>query len=162
MRLLPCALLVALAAGAGAAPAGTVTVNIPPGTHFSDAGSRPVEEEANLRQLTEHLQDLGRRVLPPEQTLRIDLLDVDLAGEVRPSRHRGQDLRVDRGGADWPKMRLRFSLQSNGKAIRSGEESIADMDYLNRARDGLASDPLRYEKRMLTRWFESRFAAPAR
>lgn len=153
------ALSLALAA-AGLAQAGTVEVSVPPGTIFTDAGNRPSQEQDNLRVLSEHLQGLGQRLLPAGQTLTVELLDVDLAGDVRP--RRGQDLRIARGGADWPKLTLRYSLLTDGKVVQSGEESISDMDYLNHLPRGRDSEPLSHEKRLLTQWFASHFAASAR
>ena len=59
---------------------------------------------------------LGRR-LPDGQTLTIAVLDLDLAGSLRPTPT--GELRVLRGGADWPSMSLRYTLQADGRTLAS-------------------------------------------
>ena len=147
--------LCSAAAVAGFAHAGTVNVSFVDATRFSDTGSKPWEKEAALRTLSQHLQALGVRYLPPDQVLKIDVLDVDLAGHVRPTR-RG-DLRILKGMADWPKISLRYSLEAHGQVVRSGEESIANLNYLRDLTRYRSSDSLPYEKRMLEDWFVEHF-----
>ena len=164
MRLFkPALMLVCLAAtaatvAAAATPATTTAVEVsfvnPPG--FSDAGSTVWEREANLRALTEHLQSLGARYLSADQTLKVEVLDVDLAGSMRPSARAGRDLRVVRGGADWPRINLRYTLQGGGQPGLSGEESLADLDYSHGFTAQRASRPLHYEEHMLDVWFKTR------
>ena len=134
----------------------------PPG--FSDAGSTVWERDANLRALAEHLQSLGARYLSADQTLKVEVLDVDLAGSMRPSVRAGHDLRVVRGAADWPRINLRYTLQGGGQPGLSGEESVADLDYSHGFTAQRASRPLHYEEHMLDVWFKARLVerrAPA-
>ena len=149
------ACLAATAATAAAAPLVEVSFVNPPG--FSDAGSTVWEREANLRALTQHLQSLGARYLSSDQALKVEVLDVDLAGALRPSAHAGRDLRVVRGGADWPRINLRYTLQGGGQPGLSGEESLADLDYSHGFTAQRASRPLHYEEHMLDEWFKARF-----
>ena len=146
-----CLALAATAAGAGTAQVSFI--NVP---SFEDAGSTSWEEQANLQALATHLESLAQRMLPAGQQLKVEVLDVDLAGTVRPS-VRGSSVRVLRGGADWPRIHLRYTLEADGKAVASGDERIADLNYargLSGARD---SQSLYYEKRMLDAWFKARF-----
>ena len=140
-----------------AAHAGTVTVSFVNAPGFSDAGATRWDEGADLRALARHLEALGQRHLPPEQVLRVEILDVDLAGTVRPSRQAGRDLRIVRGGADWPRISLRYTLEVSGKPLLSGEEWLADMNYSHGFVGDRGSDPLHYEKNMLDVWFKARF-----
>lgn len=140
-----------------AAVAGTVTVAFVDAPRYADAGATPWEREANLKVLTQHLQRLGERHLPEGQTLAVEVLDVDLAGTLRPSRRAGADLRVVKGGADWPRIHLRYSLAVPGQPARAGEESLADMNYTRGMAGARASEPLRYEKQLLDSWFKARF-----
>ena len=154
--LLP--LVVASAASAvAAATAGTVTVSFVGASGYADAGATPWEIEANSTALARHLQGLGTRYLPAGQTLAVEILDVDLAGTTRPSRRAGADLRVVRGGADWPRIRLRYTLDAPGQPARGAEESLADMDYTHGLPSARGSEPLHYEKRLLDTWFKARF-----
>ena len=89
---------------------------------------------------------------------KVEVLDVDLAGSTRPSRRGGFDLRVVRGKGDWPRISLRYTLEEDGKPVRSGEEAVEDMDYTHGLVGYRKSVPLYYEKRMLDKWFRARFA----
>ena len=153
--------LVAAAAPAHAAE-GAVEVNFIAAARYADAGRNPAEATRNEATLAQFLQRLGARHLSPGRVLRIDVLDLDLAGTVRPGSGRGE-VRVDKGGADGPRIRLHYALLDGGKVVASGDESLTDLDHLRRSDYGLA-DPLRHEKRLLQRWFQDRFVdlkAPA-
>ena len=161
MRTLSQALLLSiLAATAGASQAGTVTVNFQQPDRYVDAGSTPWNEEANLREISTFLQALGARHLPAGQMLNIEVLDVDLAGDTRHARLRGADLRVLKGRSDWPRISLRWSLQADGRVLKSGEEHLSDMNYLDRVGARRYEGSLQHEKRMLEEWVRTRFAAP--
>ena len=150
MRKMALASMLALAVGsAGAA----VTVSYVAPDKFSDIPFVPWEREETLKQLTDHFTKLGNS-LPPGQDLRVEVLDVDLAGRAIPSVRAGRDIRVMRGQADWPRMQLRFSLEQNGQVLKSGEAQLSDMNYLDHHTRYFDSEPLRYEKQMIDDWFE--------
>jgi hypothetical protein len=142
--------LFALTAGSASA---AVTVTYVEPDKFSDLPFVTWEREDTLKSLTEHFTKLGNS-LPPGQDLRIEVLDVDLAGRAIPSARLGRDIRVLRGQADWPRMTLRFSLEQNGQVLKSGEAQLSDMNYLNHMSHYFDSEPLRYEKQMIDDWFE--------
>ena len=154
-------LAAALAAALLSAPlqaqaAGTVEVRFIEPRHFTDAGFGELATGRTTQALAEHLKRLGR-ALPDGQTLRIEVLDVDLAGNVKPGR-RG-DIRVLRGGADWPRIKLRYTLTEGARTLRSGEETLSDLNYLGTPPRGADSGLLPYEERLLSRWFGERFVA---
>ena len=149
-------LLVVAAAMGSVAVAGTVGVTFVNAAGFSDSGAVGAERDTNLRALAAHLETLGQRQLPADQTLTVEVLDLDLAGIVRPSPRAGQDLRVSKGGADWPRIHVRYTLAAGGQPIVSGEERLSDMDYLARKSGQRGTDPLYYEKRLLDTWFKAR------
>jgi len=145
---------------AGAVQAGTVNVSYAQNTQFTDAGTTPWDRDTTMHQLQGHLQTLGQRYLPADRTLDIEVLDVDLAGETRPGA-RLRDLRVARGGADWPRITLRYTLHANGQALRSAQETISDMNYLRHLPSNYDQGSLGPEKRMLDEWFKQRFVTAA-
>ena len=160
MRLSIQTLVCACALGAAAsALAGTVAVSFIDPASYTDAGNSRWDEDANLKALASHLQALGRRRLPAEQSLKVEVLDVDLAGTMRPSRRGGTDRRVVRGKTDWPRIKLRYQLASNGQLIRKGEELVADMDFTHGVDPVHRTEPLYYERHMLDQWFSARFVA---
>lgn len=146
-------LLCCFAASAAAASAGTVEVSFVNPTSYIDAGKTQWDEKANLEALGKHLEALGQR-LPADQALKIEVLDVDLAGTVKP----GSEVRVVRGRADYPRIHLRYTLRGAG-VQRSGDEWVKDLDYARGPRGVQGSESLYFEKRMLDAWFKARFGA---
>ena len=115
--------------------------------------------EAALKGIRQHLESLGQRYLGNGATLRIEVLDVDLAGRFSPLNARAPNVRVMRD-TDWPRITLRYTLMRNGKVVAQGEETVKDMDYKVRAEGRFTNDLLRYEKAMLDDWFRARFGEP--
>lgn len=151
-----CALAVsALVIGSAAHAAGKVDVEMVNPQRFADSGGWN-RGDANLETISRYLRQLGTQYLPAGQSLKIEVLDVDLAGYVRPSR-RG-DVRLLIGGADWPRIQLRYTLQGDGQTLQSGEAWVSDLNYLRNGADLRSYDPLRHEKRMLELWFRQTFA----
>lgn len=149
-----------LACAAAANAAGTVSVSFIEPDKFIDARDRNRDNTSALKQIDEHLQYLGRRYLPDGRTLKIEVTDVDLAGELRPSRSLTDQFRLVQGRADWPRIDLRYVLGAGGQEMRRGEESLRDMDYTNEIPKYSSYEPMRYEKALLEAWFKARFATP--
>jgi hypothetical protein len=146
-----------LVAGAAHA-AGTVQISFDKPERFADIRDRMYSREHNLKALEQIITSAAKPYVADGQTLKIEVLDVDLAGEVRPGA-RAWDVRVLRGGADWPRITLRWSVE--GASPRSGEAVVQDMAYLQRIAPALADTSLVYERRMLDEWFKQQFAKPA-
>jgi hypothetical protein len=155
MRL---ALFIAASTLAAAAQAG-VTVTFVEPDKYTDIGrfSRSTEPAKVMKDLEAHLVKLGQR-LPPNQNLAIEVLDIDLAGDDRWAAASGYDVRIQTGRADWPSMRVRYTLERDGRK-ESREERIADMSYQQRVQPVSPTETLPHEKRMLTDWFQERFGA---
>ena len=146
------------AAAAAAQAGGTVNVSFVEPDKFYDSGNSPFDKPINLKTIEVFLKDLGQRYLPDGQVLDIEVLNVDLAGYVKPTRH--GDLRFVRGGADWPSFQLRYKLAGGGQTLKQSEERVADLNYTGHIASYSNREPLRYEKQMLDGWFKSRFSAP--
>jgi len=164
MRCTPftAALLASFTMGCGAALAQVppaVDVSFPNVARFSDAGETPRDVERNLAALTQHLQHLGTRWLAPGQHLSVEITELDLAGRVLPSPRLPRLVRVLNGGADWPRIGVRYVLATPAGEIARGEESLDDKNYLVNPLASSADQPLGYERRLLTRWFRDRFDA---
>lgn len=147
----------ALLAAAGAASAGVNVSYVAP-EEFADVPYSEVERQKLLRELTDHFGKLARQ-LPPGQDLNVEVLDIDLAGQLKPVRWAVQDIRIMTGGADWPHMTLRYTITQDGKVIKSGQERLQNMGYTHRMNRYFSSETLRYEKQMLDDWFKERIAA---
>lgn len=154
MKPVMCSLIAAALCAAGAAHAGTVAVSFIEPANYYDVGVNDVSRADNLRVLNQAFSRLAGR-LPADATLKVDVLDVDLAGRVVPRSitHGTYDVRVA-WPTDWPRMHLRYSLEVNGVVRRSGDEWIKYQDFV-----GAISTPLRAEQLMVAHWFDERFAS---
>jgi hypothetical protein len=152
--------IVVLLLGAAAATArAPVQISFDHPERFTDAwldqSHREAARSATTRAIGDWLQQLGQRHLRPNQSLAVEVLDIDLAGEFQPLSTRVQNVRIMRSDT-WPKIKLRYTLRQGGQVVISGEEIVADLYYLARADERPSTDPLRYEKAMLADWFHDR------
>lgn len=152
LRSLALAALAALAAPA--AMAGTAVVKF---TNPDDYTDIPYSEKQTiLDQFSEHFSKQVKS-LPAGVTLNVEVLDIDLAGEVRPNFRNPNDIRVRKGRGDGPVMKVRYSLTENGKELLKGEETLTDVRYLQRSNRHYGDEELRYEKQMIDDWLRERF-----
>ena len=122
---------------------------------FTDAGFGIMERDRTQGLLTRQIERLAQQ-LPDGQVLKVEVTDVDLAGEIdwlSPQR-----LRVMGQLPDAPQLSLRFELTQDGQVVARGEDRLRDLGYLHRRAglDGRAALP--YESRMLSEWFQTRFS----
>lgn len=150
----------ALAAAICASGHAAVEVEFVEPQSYRDAGLDGYGDSGRERTMTElrgHFDALGRRCLAADQTLRIRVLDIDLAGHLEWRRYR--ELRVMRD-VTWPSMRLSWTLaDAGGTASAPREERIRDMNYLMQRPFLSTSVTMPYDKAMVTAWFEDRFCA---
>lgn len=144
-----------LLAGASASAGVSVTFSHP--ENYADLPFAPWERDQVLRDLTEHFTRLAA-TLPPGQELKVEILDVDLAGRIRHDFRGAHEIRVLRGQADWPHIHLRYTLTQAGQVLGTGEEHLSNMMYLDRINRYVSGDPLRYEKQMIDDWFKDKIA----
>lgn len=153
--------LTAVLVSGAAVQAGTVQVSYLDAERYADAG-RGIEAERVQTQLTRHFETLARRWLPESQSLQVEVLDIDLAGETWPRVQAPMDVRVLQGRADWPQLTLRFTLRDGERTLASGQERLSDMAYLMHGASLFAGrGELPYEARMLEDWFRTRLALGA-
>ncbi len=153
--------LIAALASAAATDAGTAEVRFVDPDKFTDARDGMLRREDVLKTVEERLKQLSEKKLPASQTLQVDVLDIDLAGDAFP-RTALRETRVLRGRADWPRMHLRYTLREGDKVIKSGDDHLADMNYLMGSLRASQDGSLPYEKRMLDNWFDERIVASKR
>ena len=159
--LIACALMTAPVATAAADPASVNVIYDNP-DHFTDAGPHrgaSKERDRTLKELEKYMETLGGKYLKPGEALKIEVLDLDLAGRIEPGHIENPDIRFMRA-LDWPAMKVRYTLTRNETVVGGGEERIIDQNYMTNA--GFSTDPLRFEKHMLADWFGKRFGGKAR
>lgn len=151
--IVPALCLTAALAGPACA-AGKVEVTYFEPDKFSDIGFGAFDRERTLRQMTMLLEAFATK-LPDGQTLKIEVTDIDLAGEQRQGR--AQNLRILRGMADWPRVKLRYTLLAGSGTVSSGEADVYDLGYQYSAVNAIGTN-LPYERRMLRKWFNQTIA----
>lgn len=137
-----------------------VEVNFTEPEKFSDTrvGPGPAAKQRDmvLREVRKYLVKLGDSTLPAGDTLRIEVLDINLAGRDQPWNAAAPDQKL-LDEVNWPSMKLRYALERGGQVVAQAEELVSDHDYLDHSSMVSRSDPLRYEKKMLSEWFKERF-----
>ena len=147
---LAAAVLAALPAVAG------VTVSFPSLTYTDIGWNGSKEAEDVKNELARYIHALDAKYLKPEDNLWVEVIDVDLAGEVISRGPR--DRRIVRGGADFPVIVVRYRLERGGK-VSNGEDRLKNMAYQQSTlRVNADNESLHYEKRLLEQWFRERFA----
>ena len=136
--------------------AGSATVTFVHPEQYSDFPFMQVERDEMLKEMADHFIKLAK-LLPEGQDLKVEVLDFDLAGDRKLGFHFPRDFRILKGQADWPTMKVRYTLTEGGRVIKSGEEMIRDMAYLNRINRYFDGEALRYEKQMVDDWFRESF-----
>lgn len=124
-------------------------------------GHRQRFRENTMKELEEYMGELAKE-LPDGQTLKMVVTDVDLAGRVWPGHFAGMnsasDVRVVKR-IDIPRMNFKYELlDASGEVIKSGETKLKDMGFQDHGVARNDHDSLRYEKRMLKRWFKREFS----
>ena len=112
----------------------------------------------NLGVLERHLKTHAARCVVEDESLEIEVLDVDLAGRHEWARAKAYDVRIMRG-ITWPRLDVHYVWRdAAGAVLAEGRERVADMNYLlHSARAPYEADVLPYEKRMVEDWVERRF-----
>jgi Protein of unknown function (DUF3016) len=124
---------------------------------FTDIGDLEQDPRQTLLDVEAFLRSLGDSYLPPGVTLRIEVLDISLAGRPRWPPRTNSVVRSMSGDADWPRFELRYTLESGGAPSWPVEETVLDRNYLRRLDWRYSSITLPYEKRTLEAWFRARF-----
>ncbi len=139
---------VLLAASASACATATVTFVNP--EKMTDVPRFQSDRVSMEEQFREHFNKLAAE-LPAGQALKVDILDIDLAGEVFP-RVAVQDVRVYKGIGDRPAIHLRYSIEQDGRVLRSGDRKLTDSNYMM-SYNNYRNEIYGYEKQMLDDWF---------
>lgn len=142
-------------------PNATVTVELGDFDTMSELkhmrGNQRRDTERQIESLAKWLAKRAEGRLPQGQTLAITLQDVDLAGDIEPGRGPNmRDVRVVREIYP-PQIELSWNVSdAAGATVDEGQDTLRDLGFLT-TMNLLASDPQRYEKRMLDKWLRERF-----
>lgn len=149
--------IVTLSVPMGIANAGTAETEWIEPEHFTDVD--PANEprarfrERVFSQLEKHFQKRADE-LPGEQVLKLTFTDVDLAGDIKymvgPNNNNYRVIE----DLYFPRLEFKYELlDGNKQVLKSGEENIKDMNFMNRVRNNRSSDSFIYEKNLFDDWF---------
>ncbi len=116
--------------------------------------SRKHFRERTFKNLEKHFTKLAEK-LPKGQVLKLDVTDVDLAGDT----HVGGINRM-RIVKEIYSPRMAFSYQlvnADGSEILADKEVLRDMSFMSTSSLKYRHDSLGYEKKMLDDWFKDTF-----
>jgi len=151
----------AMFAASAEKPASPVEVTFVNAEKFTDVKNDYMEDDRDreyiLEQLKDHLLKRGAKYLTAGQRLEIKVTDVDLAGDFEPWRGPNyNDIRIVKDLYP-PRATLEFRLvDADGKVVSEGKRQLRDMAFLMSVAMP-TSDPLRYDKEMLSNWLHSEF-----
>ena len=126
-------------------------------SRYTDAGSYYTSSASVEAAFRAHLDRLGKRFLAPGQNLNIDIVDIDLAGYQQPLRFAPNNVRIATG-VTLPRIVLRYVLTERGRRMRSGEETLTDINYQMNPSARFSGDRYVYEKALLDDWFRRTFS----
>ena len=111
-----------------------------------------------MKSLSDDLRKRADRVLPAGEQLQVTINDIKLAGSYEPwRRSEQQDIRILKDIYP-PRVELHYKLMaSDGSTIREGDKKLVDGAYLQRSVAADSTDPLRYDKRLLSEWVAREF-----
>ncbi|WNC71792.1 DUF3016 domain-containing protein [Thalassotalea psychrophila] len=119
--------------------------------------SRSNMQKRVFKELEQHFSELAEK-LPAEQTLKISVTNLDLAGDIRYMV--GPNNSTIRVVEDlyFPKMKFDYQLVSSDKSIIStAKADIKDMSFNTGVRRSMSSEAFYYEKNMIDDWFYKTF-----
>lgn len=153
MRKLFASTLLILAAGLAQAEEQRVQVHYVNTEKFADFGRSQWDRERNQQDFKALFEEVAAK-LPAGRQLSIKVLDVNLAGELEWVRRATSEIRVLRD-VTWPMVEFEYTLSENGRVLKSDTVRLSDMGYLQGGFFTAAqqSTHLRYERRMLDRWY---------
>ena len=102
------------------------------------------------KSIGEHFAKLSEQ-LPKNYTLKIEVTDLDLAGDVR---YGGvNEIRVVEP-IHFPRIKFNYVLSNESEVISSEDNvSLKDMGFMDKIKRG-REEAFHYEKRLLTEWFD--------
>ena len=110
-----------------------------------------------VEELASYVAKRVANVLPSGETVEVEIVDIERAGEYEWAYGWNDDVRVLRDVYP-PRMLVRFQrTDADGRVIAEGERRLSDLAYLTGSQPLSTSDPLRFEKRMIDQWVRKEF-----
>jgi hypothetical protein len=118
--------------------------------------NRKAFRERTFKVLEKHFIKLAKS-LPQNQTLKVDILNIDLAGEINFKNTR--QIRILREPY-FPRMNLSYQLiGDDNEIVKSGSEKLTSLNFMQSNNLRYSSESLGHEKKMLDKWFKREFVS---
>jgi hypothetical protein len=155
-KLVYCGAIAMLSLTVSASASAAATVTYVNQDKMTDVPRDKRDRESMEATLLEHFNKLAAQ-LPAGQNLKVEILDIDLAGEVFP-RVAVQNVRVFKDRSDRAEIHLRYRIEQDGKVVSSGERHLTDASYLTGA-SHYRNEIYAHEKQLLDDWFRKEVVA---
>jgi len=126
-------------------------------------GMRKAYAESTFKTLEEYMHKLAAD-LPLGHTLAMTITNLDLAGRVLPGSftglglHSADMIRVIKT-IDIPRIEFTYEYKdADGIVLKTDTVNLKDMSFMTGHNPLFSSDPLKYEKNMLRKWFKKTFS----
>ncbi len=111
-------------------------------------------QERIFKEFEQHFSSMASE-LPEGYILKVNITDVDLAGDVNAG---GIDRIRIVSDLYFPRIKFSYELFDNaGEKIKTGGTNLKDMSFLMTSNMRYRNKPLGYEKKMLDKWFDNTF-----
>lgn len=114
-------------------------------------------EMRTFETLTKNLNKEAVKVLKPNQKLELQVTNLDLAGDVRPTfGASSHDMRVVKDIYP-PRITFTYTVTQDGKTIMAGAEKLTDLGFMHSV-GRINEKPTRYESKLLVDWMKKTVA----
>ncbi|MGX9460437.1 DUF3016 domain-containing protein [Shewanella sp. A14] len=114
-------------------------------------------EKRLFETLTKNINKKAEKILKPGQTLQMQVTNLDLAGDMRPTfGAMPNDLRIVKDLYP-PKATFSYSVNQGDKVIIAGDEKLTDMNFMYNSRR-FNDKPFQYETSMFDDWLQKSIA----
>jgi hypothetical protein len=156
------ALAFAVSPKAAPTPNGRAEVQFLESEKFTDVRSSLDDQgdrNGYLDQLRDHIAKASAEFLPEGQKLQMTFTDIDLAGDFPPGRSaNANSVRVMKDIYP-PRMAFAYRVtDASGNVVKEGKEELTDPNYMTTMSLTERTDPLRYDKALLSDWFRKNFS----
>lgn len=105
--------------------------------------------------ITENINKEAEKILKPNQKLEMQVSDVDLAGDLRPTfgATSANELRIVKDLYP-PRMTFTYTITEDDKVIMAGDEKLTDMNFMYGTNSTRNQKPFQYESEMLKDWLK--------
>ena len=115
-------------------------------------GSREAFRQRVFKQLDKHFEKMANEVLPQELSLKIKVINLNLAGDVRYNYSAHRDIRLVKR-IYWPSIEFEYQLLDNNNVIKSEVIKLKDLSFMDRTSKVRSRSSYHYEEQIITDWF---------